>query len=412
MELVGELRDAFGVEPVLRELKIPKPTYERWVVRTVTPSAREVRDEELLAAIRRIHEQSGGVYGSPRIHAVLKRQGEAVSRKRVERLMRQAGISGVAPARKVRTTIPNPADARCADLVKREFTAAGPDRLWVTDLTVIATGEGPLWLASIRDAFSRKVIAWETAETADADLVCAVLEYALRSRRPADDGSLIHHADHGSQYTSIKLTTRLIRSGIRASMGTVGDSYDNALAENLWSAIKTECVRRHDFVTRAEANQALFEYLDGFYNPRRIQKGLGWRSPDEFEAAHAAGELTEADYTRLAELAARRRGRRQAAREAKLSSVAQHSAPSAATGHDTAGVPFGVAGSGLAAADTTKRSDRGERREPPPFPRSPRERRGPGQRPGTPTAHRAVTTTRVHPSGRTLTSTKESRSTG
>jgi putative transposase len=224
--------------------------------------------------------------------------------------MRENAITGVSPARKIRTTIPNPADERPEDLVNRQFTATGPNRLWVTDLTVIATGEGPLWLASIRDAFSRKVIAWETGAVADADLVCAVLEYALASRRPAADGTLVHHADHGAQYTSIKLTTRLIRAGINASMGTVGDSYDNALAENMWSTLKTECVRRHEFATRAEANQALFEYIDGFYNPRRIQKNLGWRSPEEFEAAHAAGTLTDTDLERLATAAARRRARR------------------------------------------------------------------------------------------------------
>jgi putative transposase len=378
LELVGELRDAFGVEPLLRELNIPKPTYDRWVVRAVTPSARELRDGELLAAIRRIHEDSGGVYGSPRVHAQLRREGESVSRKRVERLMRQNEIIGVAPARKLRTTIPNPADPKSADLVGRAFTAEGPDRLWVTDLTVIATGEGPLWLASIRDAFSRKVVAWETADTADADLVCAVLEYALRSRRPAGDGSLIHHADHGSQYTSIKLTTRLIRSGIRASMGTVGDSYDNALAENLWSAVKTECVRRTEFATRAEANQALFEYLDMFYNPRRIQKGLGWRSPDEFEAAHAAGELTEQDYTRLAELAARRRARRTAGQQA-TATPAEQVRPDAADAGRRSNEPHGHG------------ADRQHGRRP---------------------TSRANTAERVRPSGRTPTRTQKDRSAG
>lgn len=378
MELVGELRGAFGVEPLLRELNIPKPTFERWVVRERTPSARELRDGELLAAIRRIHEESGGVYGSPRVHAQLKREGEQVSRKRVERLMREAQITGVAPARKIRSTIPNPADPRPSDLVNRVFTAGGPDRVWVTDLTVIGTGEGPLWLASIRDAFSRKVVAWETAETADADLVCAVLEYALRSRRPAKEGGLIHHADHGSQYTSIKLTSRLIRCGIRASMGTVGDSYDNALAENLWSAVKTECVRRTEFATRAEANQALFEYLDGFYNPRRIQKGLGWRSPDEFEAAHHAGQLTADDYARLAELATRRRHRRAAKRE--TASGTQDTAPATVT--------------------TTRPST--EAAQP----------GGTRHHPATRPAPRAGTAERVRPSGRTPTTTKDSRSTG
>jgi len=295
---------------VLRELGISPSTFGDWRRRAAAPCARQVRDAELLERIRAIHAASDGIYGSPRIHAVLRREGEAVSRKRVERLMREAGISGIAPARKLRTTIANPDDARPGDLVGRNFTAPGPNRLWVTDLTVIPTGQGPLWLASIRDAFSRKIIAWETSDVADADLVCAVAEYALRSRRPPTDGSLIHHADHGSQYTSIKLTTRLVRAGIRASMGTVGDSYDNALAENMWSTLKTECVRRRDFATRAEANQALFEYIDGFYNPRRIQKNLGYRSPDEFEAAHATGTLTDADLERLAADAARRRNRR------------------------------------------------------------------------------------------------------
>ena len=339
-----------------------------------------MRDGELLAAIRRIHAECGGVYGSPRIHAQLKREGESVSRKRVERLMRQAGIAGIAPARKLRTTIPNRAERKSADLVNRQFTADGPNRLWVTDLTVIPTGEGPLWLASIRDAFSRKVVAWESADTADADLVCAVLEYALRSRRPAAEDGLIHHADHGSQYTSIKLTNRLVRAGVRASMGTVGDSYDNALAENLWSAIKTECVRRHEFATRAEANQAIFEYLDGFYNPRRIQKGLGWRSPDEFEAAHHAGELTEQDYTRLAELAQRRRRRRASKPDAAASSHEQRSAPSVTSSRET------VIDARSGAAPTHPGSTRPTRR--------------------------TGTAERVRPSGRTLTTTRNSSSTG
>jgi putative transposase len=346
-----------------------------------------VRDGQLLARIREVHADSGGVYGSPRIHAVLRREGEAVSRKRVERLMREAGIVGVAPARKIRTTVPNPADRLSDDLVKRDFTAEGPDRLWVTDLTVIPTGEGPLWLASIRDAFSRKVVAWETSATADADLVCAVLEYALRSRRPPLDNTLIHHADHGSQYTSIKLTTRLLRAGIRASMGTVGDSYDNALAENLWSVIKTECVRRTEFATRAEANQAIFEYLDGFYNTRRIQKGLGWRSPDEFEAAHHAGQLTGQDLARLAATAQRRRARREAARQARPSPAAR---PDPRT--DTTGTTSRTTGPDPATPADPRRSDRGEHR-------------GTGQRP-------ASTAKRVRPSGRTLTTTRNSRSAG
>ena len=162
---------------------------------------------------------------------------------------------------------------------------------------MLETLEGPLWLSAIRDAFSRRVVGWETSARADADLVLSSLEYALASR-DVTPGTLIHHADHGTQYTSIKLTTRLVRAGIKGSMGSVGDSYDNALAENLWMLIKTECVRGRFFATRAEANLALFEYLDGFYNPRRIQKRLGYLSPLEYEDKHYADQAT-ADQANL-----------------------------------------------------------------------------------------------------------------
>ncbi len=180
--------------------------------------------------------------------------------------MRQAGLTGVSPRRGKGFTRRDPDAGLAPDLVQRNFTASAPNRLWVTDLTVISTAEGPLWLSAIRDAFSRRIVAWETSARADADLVLSSLEYALASREVAP-GELVHHADHGCQYTSIKLTTRLVRAGIQASMGSVGDSYDNALAENLWMLIKTECIRGRVFATRAEANLALFEYVDGPFCP-------------------------------------------------------------------------------------------------------------------------------------------------
>ena len=226
------------------------------------------------------------------MHAVLKREGVSIGRKRVERLMREAELAGISPRRTGRSFTRRDPDATLApDLVQRDFTAPAPNRLWVTDLTMIPTGEGPLWLSAIRDAFSRRVVAWETSARADADLVLTTLEYALASREVAP-GMLIHHADHGCQYTSIKLTTRLVRAGIEASMGSVGDSFDNALAENLWMLVKTECIRGRIFATRAEANLALFEYLDGFYNSRRIQKRLGYLSPVEFEEKHYTEQAT------------------------------------------------------------------------------------------------------------------------
>jgi transposase InsO family protein len=277
-----------GVECVLRELHIPSATYYRWRRTEKEPCERKRRDVELTERIKEIHTDSAGVYGSPRVHAVLKREGTRVGRKRVERLMREADLAGVSPRRKGFTRR-DPEATLAPDLVKRDFTAPAPNRLWVTDLTMIATQEGPLWLSAIRDAFSRRVVAWETSAHADADLVLSSLEYALASREVAP-GELVHHADHGCQYTSIKLTTRLVRAGIQASMGSVGDSFDNALAENLWSVVKTECIRGRTFSTRAEANLALFEYIDGFYNSQRIQKRLGYLSPIEFEEKHYADQ--------------------------------------------------------------------------------------------------------------------------
>ncbi|MFG2563788.1 IS3 family transposase [Streptomyces sp. NPDC048496] len=279
-----------GVECVLRELHIASSTYYRWRRAEREPCERMRRDAELTEQIRQIHTESGGIYGSPRVHAALKREDVHVGRKRVERLMREADLAGISPRRKGFTRR-DPKATLAPDLVNRDFTAPAPNRLWVTDLTMIATREGPLWLSAIRDAFSRRVVAWETSARADADLVLSSLEYALTSRE-VEPGKLIHHADHGCQYTSIKLTTRLVRAGIEASMGSVGNSYDNALAENLWMLVKTECVRGRVFATRAEANLALFEYIDGFYNSRRIQKRLGYLSPIEFEEKHYADQAT------------------------------------------------------------------------------------------------------------------------
>ncbi|WP_329241015.1 IS3 family transposase [Streptomyces sp. NBC_01478] len=277
-----------GVECVLRELSIASSTYYRWRRAEREPCERRRRDVELTEQIKEIHADSGGIYGSPRVHAVLKREGVHVGRKRVERLMREADIAGVSPRRSAFTRR-DPKATLAPDLVERDFAAPAPNRLWVTDLTMITTGEGPLWLSAIRDAFSRRVVAWETSARADADLVLTTLEYALASRE-VEPGTLVHHADHGCQYTSVKLTTRLVRAGVHASMGSVGDSYDNALAENLWMLIKTECIRGRVFATRAEVNLALFEYIDGFYNSRRIQKRLGYLSPVEFEEKHYADQ--------------------------------------------------------------------------------------------------------------------------
>lgn len=186
-----------AVECVLRELHIASSTYYRWRRAEKQPCERRRRDVELTERIKEIHTESGGIYGSPRVHAVLKREGTRVGRKRVERLMREADLSGISP-RRTGFTRRDPKATLAPDLVNRDFTAPAPNRLWVTDLTMISTGEGPLWLSAIRDAFSRRVVAWETSARADADLVLTTLEYTLASRE-VEPGKLIHHADHGCQ---------------------------------------------------------------------------------------------------------------------------------------------------------------------------------------------------------------------
>lgn len=241
----------------------------------------------MIVKIRTAHEFAG-TYGSPRVWLELRRQGVRVGRKRVERIMREHGLQGAFLRRgwKGGSTKQNPRHAAAPDLVDRQFHADEPNRLWVADLTRIMTGEGVLWLASVRDAFSNKVVGWATAVRADTALVLIALNHALRSR-DVQDGQLIHHSDKGCQHTALRFTQRLADAGVAPSTGSVGDSFDNALAENLWSTIKTELIYwpGNAFATRAEADSAIFRYIDGWYNPRRIQEGLGGLSPDEHEEA-------------------------------------------------------------------------------------------------------------------------------
>jgi putative transposase len=278
----------FPVDLVLRVLGIPSSTYYGWRARQTAPSRRALEDAQLLEMIGKIRtsHEFAGTYGSPRVWLALRRQGIRCGRKRVERIMREHGLQGAFLPKgwKSGSTRQNPRHTAAPDLVERDFTACAPNRLWVADLTRIMTGEGVLWLASVRDAFSNKVVGWATDTRADTDLVLAALDYALRSRN-VHDGQLIHHSDKGCQYTALRFTQRLADAGIAPSTGSVGDSYDNALAENLWSTIKTELLYWSgiEFATRAEAESALLRYIDGWYNPRRIQEGLGGLAPDEYE---------------------------------------------------------------------------------------------------------------------------------
>jgi putative transposase len=259
-------------------------TFYGWLEQDRDPSPRRRDDAEVLAEIREVHNRSGRTYGAPRVHATLRRRGRRVSRKRVERLMRNAGLQGAYLRKRWRTpsTRQDPRASPAPDLVARDFTAPAPDRLWVADATRIPCGEGVFWLAAVRDVFSNRIVGWKTSDRCDTELVLGALEYAVWSR-DVRDGQLRHHSDRGSNYTSFRFGARLEDHGILASMGSVGDSYDNALMENFFSTLKTELVYRTSWRTREEAENALFAYIDGWYNRERIQARLGWQSPDEYE---------------------------------------------------------------------------------------------------------------------------------
>lgn len=298
MTLVQQLRDRFGVEPILRVLQISSSTYYGWVAQAARPCRRRRDDEQLLVEIRAIHERSGGTYGAPRMHATLRRQGRRVGRKRVERLMQTHHLQGAFLRKRWRipSTKQDPNAVPALDLVNRQFTAAEPNRLWVADATRIPVAEGVFWFAAVRDAFSNRIVGWKTSDRCDTDVVLGALEYAIWSR-DVRAGKLVHHSDRGSTYTSLRFSQRLADNGILPSMGSVGDSYDNALMENFFSTLKIELVYRHSWRTRDEAENAIFSYIDGWYNPHRIQKNLGWHSPDEYEQAWRAANLDQPDRT-------------------------------------------------------------------------------------------------------------------
>jgi putative transposase len=255
----------------------------------VSPSRRQLDDAALLEQIIKVAHEFAATYGSPRVWLELRRQGVRCGRKRVERLLREHGLQGAHLRRgwKTGSTRQDPSHTAAPDLVNRDFRVPAPDRLWVADLTRLLTGEGVLWLASVRDAFSHRIVGWDTASRATTELVLTAVNYALRSRN-VRTGQLIHHSDKGAQYTALRFTQRLIDAGVAPSTGSVGDSFDNALAENLWSTIKVELVYwpATTFATRAEAEHTLIRYIDGWYNPRRIQADLGGLSPDEYEDAY------------------------------------------------------------------------------------------------------------------------------
>jgi len=274
---VSENQAEFPIATMCRILGVSPSGYYAWTKRQ--PSRRARTDATLVAEIRAAHEASRGTYGAPRIHADLAAKGIRVGRKRVTRLMLAAGLVGASRRKFVRTTIKG-SDRQAPDLVDRNFAAERPNLLWVADITYVPTWAGFLYVAVVLDACSRRIVGWSMATSLGTRLVLEALNMALAMRRPK---GVIHHSDQGSQYTSIEFGHRCRAAGVRPSMGSVGDAYDNAMCESFFATLECELLDRRRFKTQAEARLAVFSFIEGFYNPRRRHSSIGYLSPIEYE---------------------------------------------------------------------------------------------------------------------------------
>jgi putative transposase len=260
-------------------LGVCRSGYYAWKDRT--PSKRERENDALTETIREIHRRSRQTYGSPRVHAELRALGTRCSRKRVARLMREAGLRGCMRGPRRASTRRDKRSAAAEDLLKRDFRATEVDRVWVADITYVATDEGFLYLAFILDVYSRRIVGWAMESHLRTELVVDALRMAVWRRKPAP--GLVHHSDQGVQYTALSFSERLMEVGITPSMGRTGSALDNAMAESFVATLKAELVSGLRFPSRQAAKTAIFEYLETFYNTRRLHSALGYRSPAEFE---------------------------------------------------------------------------------------------------------------------------------
>ena len=296
VSFIDDHRGEYGVEPICSVLPIAPSTYYAFKQQEREPelrSARAKRDDVLREEIRRVHRESLGRYGVPKVWRQLLREEIVVARCTVERLMREMGLEGVRRGKRVRTTVGDDGALRPADLVQREFKADRPNQLWVADFTYVSTWMGFFFVAFVVDVFSRRIVGWRLSRSMTTDFVLDALEQAIHARRPGED--LIHHSDQGSQYLSIRYSERLKEAGITPSVGSVADSYDNALAETIIGLYKTELVHHQGPWKGGDALEfATLGWVDWF-NHRRLLESIGWVPPVEFEAAYWQTQAKQAE---------------------------------------------------------------------------------------------------------------------
>jgi putative transposase len=268
----------YPIRTMCRLLELSPSGYYAW--RRRGPSKRELSDQALLERIRAIHAMSDGTYGALRIQAELADEGTRVNRKRIARLMRESSLRGVCRRRFVITTVRGTDAPATPDLVKRNFKVEGPDQLWVADITYIPTWAGFLYLAVVLDAWSRRIIGWSMQASLATELVLDALNMAIAKRRPQD---VVHHSDHGCQYTSLAFGQRCREMGVRPSLGSVGDAYDNAMCESFFATLECELLDRRTFQNQREARHAVFGFIEGWYNPKRRHSALDYMSPVSYE---------------------------------------------------------------------------------------------------------------------------------
>ena len=295
VSFIDEHRAVHGVEPICEVLPIAPSTYYEQKARQADPSRRPARlrrDATLLPVIQRVWKQNFSVYGPKKVWKQMNREGIEVARCTVERLMREVGLRGAIRGRKFKTTIPDEAAPRPADLVQRNFTATRPNQLWVADFTYVATWKGFVYVAFVIDVFARRIVGWRASSSLRTDLALDALEQALYDRGDIED--LVHHSDRGTQYLSIRYTERLAEAGIETSVGSRGDSYDNALAESVIGLYKTEAIwPRGPWRNVEQVEFATLEWVDWF-NHRRLLEPIGYVPPVEFEQMYYRGQITPA----------------------------------------------------------------------------------------------------------------------